>query len=411
MNDYTSKRGYHFERHGVQLTRYADQLLNIISTVDYDEQMRPNAGGPPVNISVSIFITSIHSLSEVSMDYAATIFLPIEWRDPRLIFNGTQPFLIRTGTALLERVWTPDIYFVNVKEGYLHQVTVANKGIKLYPDGRVVYDIRVFSFAIIRESFGYVLFQTCYRANSILVGYTNSDVQLFWSDEYPATIPDDLVMPEFLVSKPKVNRSVQYYPQLGHYDQLYCSFSLHREVIYYILEHYVPSTLMVIVSWVSFWLDVEAVPARASLGITTALTLATLSSAARYQMAKVSYTKAIDIWMLVCTLFVFAALVEFALTSYIHNKSKIFIGTSQWTEEPQVPQEGDEDCKPKELRVDDMNTLERRVSNEVIEKESTDAEPHNGNNIYYENVTGRGRLEEPVFDFKYAKRNVRHWWQ
>jgi anionic glutamate receptor len=37
---------------------------------------------------------------------------------------------------------------------------------------------------------------------------------------------------------------------------------LERQFSYYLLQLYIPSTLLVIVSWVSFWLDRTAVPAR-----------------------------------------------------------------------------------------------------------------------------------------------------
>lgn len=44
---------------------------------------------------------------------------------------------------------------------------------------------------------------------------------------------------------------------------------------YYLLQLYVPSSMLVIVSWVSFWLDRTAVPARVTLGVTTLLTMTT----------------------------------------------------------------------------------------------------------------------------------------
>ena len=48
-----------------------------------------------------------------------------------------------------------------------------------------------------------------------------------------------------------------------------------REFSYYLLTIYVPCCMLVIVSWVSFWLDPNAVPARVSLGVTTLLTMST----------------------------------------------------------------------------------------------------------------------------------------
>ena len=39
-------------------------------------------------------------------------------------------------------------------------------------------------------------------------------------------------------------------------------FKLQRDIGYYVIQVYVPSVLIVILSWVSFWLNVEAIPAR-----------------------------------------------------------------------------------------------------------------------------------------------------
>ena len=38
---------------------------------------------------------------------------------------------------------------------------------------------------------------------------------------------------------------------------------------------YVPSMMVVGLSWMNFWIDIEAVPARISLGLLTVLTTAT----------------------------------------------------------------------------------------------------------------------------------------
>lgn len=74
--------------------------------------------------------------------------------------------------------------------------------------------------------------------------------------------------------------------------------------------------MLVIVSWVSFWLDPNAIPARVSLGVTTLLTMATQISGINSSLPPVSYTKAIDVWTGVCLTFVFGALLEFALVNY-----------------------------------------------------------------------------------------------
>lgn len=52
----------------------------------------------------------------------------------------------------------------------------------------------------------------------------------------------------------------------GNYSQLVVNFELEREVGHYIMDYYVPSIMLVVVSWVSFWLDPNAVPGRTTLG-------------------------------------------------------------------------------------------------------------------------------------------------
>ncbi|XP_077869881.1 glycine receptor subunit alpha-1-like [Saccoglossus kowalevskii] len=319
--------------------RYKKNLYAVIKDPEYDKELRPNAEGPPVNISVFVYFTSIHSLSEVSMDYGATLFLSLQWDDPRFAFNGTEPIDLRSGSELLDHIWTPDLYFVNVKEGKLHQVTMNNKHIRINPDGRILYDMRV-SLVLICHLYLHRFpmdKQTCgLQIESF--GYTTRDMQLDWNDDFAAVMASEVIMSEFQVGDPVVFKKTLNYPTVGFFDQLECRFSLHRELIFYVMEHYAPSFLLVILSWVSFWLSVEATPARASLGITTALTLTTLSSSARAQMARVSYTKAIDIWMLVCLIFVFAALLEFAVASYLHKKSEtMYYNSSDYYSESSIP--------------------------------------------------------------------------
>lgn len=54
----------------------------------------------------------------------------------------------------------------------------------------------------------------------------------------------------------------------GWYNRLYINFTLRRHIFFFLLQTYFPATLMVMLSWVSFWIDRRAVPARVSLGKT-----------------------------------------------------------------------------------------------------------------------------------------------
>jgi len=106
----------------------------------------------------------------------------------------------------------------------------------------------------------------------------------------------------------------------GNHSGLVVEFILARNIGYYLVQMYIPSVLVVMLSWISFWLNVNAVPGRISLGVLTVLTMTTQSSGVNATLPHVSYTKAIDIWMSTCLMFVFFALIEFAVANVLMRK-------------------------------------------------------------------------------------------
>ena len=91
---------------------------------------------------------------------------------------------------------------------------------------------------------------------------------------------------------------------------------------------YIPSSLIVVMSWVSFWLNRGAAPARVSLGVTTVLTMTTLMSSVNAALPKISYMKSIDIYLGVCFFMVFGALIEYACVGY--TEKRIQLRKNRW---------------------------------------------------------------------------------
>lgn len=82
----------------------------------------------------------------------------------------------------------------------------------------------------------------------------------------------------------------------GNYSCLAAKFKLHRSVGFHLVQSYIPTILIVIVSWVSFWMDVEHVPGRVALGVTTLLTISSKSAGLSSETPQVSYVKVNLIW-------------------------------------------------------------------------------------------------------------------
>ena len=119
---------------------------------------------------------------------------------------------------------------------------------------------------------------------------------------------------------------------VGNFACLLVELRFERNTGYYIAQIFIPSILIVMLSWVSFWVDIDAIPARVSLGVLTVLTMTTQSSGARSALPRVSYIKAIDVWMAVCLTFVFLALLEFAYINVVSRRNSKPIRTSSQAE-------------------------------------------------------------------------------
>lgn len=99
----------------------------------------------------------------------------------------------------------------------------------------------------------------------------------------------------------------------GNYSSLSFTVHLTRVVgFYYLMDYFLPSILIVAISWVSFWLQADQAPPRITLGCSTMLTFITLASAQGKTLPKVSYIKVSEVWFLGCTIFIFGSMVEFA---------------------------------------------------------------------------------------------------
>ncbi|KAM6923395.1 glycine receptor, alpha 4a isoform 1-T1 [Xenentodon cancila] len=313
-------------RAGPQLSPsdFLDKLMG--RTSGYDARIRPNFKGPPVNVTCNIFINSFGSITETTMDYRLNVFLRQKWNDPRLAYSEYPDDSLDLDPSMLDSIWKPDLFFANEKGANFHEVTTDNKLLRIFQDGSVLYSIRLtltLSCPMDLKNFPMDI-QTCTMQLESF-GYTMNDLIFEWLSDNPVQVADDLTLPQFVLKEEKDLGYCTKHYNTGKFTCIEVKFHLERQMGYYLIQMYIPSLLIVILSWVSFWINMDAAPARVGLGITTVLTMTTQSSGSRASLPKVSYVKAIDIWMAVCLLFVFAALLEYAAVNFVSRQHKEFI--------------------------------------------------------------------------------------
>jgi len=74
----------------------------------------------------------------------------------------------------------------------------------------------------------------------------------------------------------------------GSYPCAEIRFVLQRDIGYYVIQVFAPSVITIIMSWVSFWINIESVPARVNLGLLTVVTVVYQSTSVNATLPRVT---------------------------------------------------------------------------------------------------------------------------
>ncbi|KAL9963420.1 hypothetical protein ACROYT_G026930 [Oculina patagonica] len=281
--------------------------------VNYDKRVRPDVGGPPVLVTVHMHILAIVPINEINMDFTATFFFRQYWRDHRLAFGKyLQAPSIKPSAPFADQIWLPDTFFDadmsdhKTRHDFLLEIT---------SDGNITYSTRkrVNSYCFMNLRHFPMDEQNC-ELSFKSYAYNDKDIVYAWrtSGDTHVTLSQRLAIPQYtLVEWKELSWNDTYIT--GNFPSLGVSFRLRRHIGFYIIQNFIPTALIVVLSWVGFWINEHSVPARVSLGITTVLAITTLFFGVQASLPKVGYIKAIDFFLLGSFFFVFGALVEFAI--------------------------------------------------------------------------------------------------
>ncbi|XP_075708701.1 gamma-aminobutyric acid receptor subunit gamma-3 isoform X3 [Rhinoderma darwinii] len=274
-------------------TLILNKLLN-----EYDKKLRPDIGIKPTVIDVDIYVNSIGPVSSINMEYQIDIFFAQTWTDNRLRFNSTMKILT-LNSNMVGLIWIPDTIFRNSKTAEAHWITTPNQLLRIWNDGKILYTLRL----TINAECQLQLHNFPMDEHSCPLIFSSYFCLL--TDGYPK---DEMI---YRWRKNSVETSNQKSWRLYQFD--FMGLRNTSEIV---------QTSAVVLSWVSFWIKKDATPARTALGITTVLTMTTLSTIARKSLPRVSYVTAMDLFVTVCFLFVFAALMEYAALNYYSSCKK-----------------------------------------------------------------------------------------
>ncbi|KAH7706262.1 glutamate-gated chloride channel alpha3A subunit [Aphelenchoides avenae] len=146
---------------------------------------------------------------------------------------------------------------------------------------------------------------------------TADDIVYKWQDIHPVQVREGaLMVPSF--GRFADDMETDYCDSntnTGTYSCLRLTIKLQRTSWPYVMQLYVPTTMLVIIAWLAFSLDKKSTTARILLCIASLALIIAISLVVNSRVLLTAYVKSTDVWIGVCLAYVFYALVESVIVS------------------------------------------------------------------------------------------------
>lgn len=265
------------------------------------------------------------------------MFFRQRWKDHRLRHTLNESLTLIMGTKEpSDIIWVPDTVFIDSVTSNMHHVTVNNHKIDINPDGSVFWGTRVtVSPSCPLDLKSYPMDRQTCSFEILSYAYTSRHVKYKWL-KTPGMKVLPLLMAQFTLQSYTTTQNEIVYVA-GSYTVLKGHFHFKRLMGFAVMQIYIPTTCVVIVSWISLWVKRGAVPARIALLITTLLTISTVWSSVNAQLPRVNYVKAIDIFMMISFGSVIFTLLEFTVVLNTDVILRVFCGGKKKKEAKSEP--------------------------------------------------------------------------
>jgi len=275
-------------------------------------------------VSVGIDIKDIPKIDDKEFSVTLNAFFLVRWTDTRLVIDqqrideilgpevGAEAEWIPVDVSFIKEFWLPDAEILNLKEFKTLDVLSKLEGLWLNRDFEIMYAVATRITFICPMTFN--SFPLDVQVCLFQVGSFNYDNQkMVFTDEFIADESQIRSVLDYAVEIRKLPESKQNYVAItGNYSVAGFELTLRRKVSHYIITCYLPSGMFVIVSWISFLIPPDIVPGRMTLLITVFLVLVNIFNTITTNIPKAEGLTAIEAFVIVCVLFVFGALIEYA---------------------------------------------------------------------------------------------------
>ena len=314
-------------------TQLFDWCLPHCYNKDIEPWMHLNQtnGSIPFIYDFEFVISSIHEVNDFGGTLVIEMYFIIRWREPRIQIkhHSMEPMnslklnekFFTIPLSNLEILWNPDLDIFGIKE-YKSEKVFRNPmaSLKLDRNGILRYSIRTIitlSCDMDFQRYPFDSHQCFFRAGSY--AYNDKIVKCTSSLRYAHNAKQRNL--QYIVTLDDLPHEFQQYI-FNDTRWSNCGFTvkLERTKSQMIIQVYLTSISLVIISWISFIVEPSVVPGRMGMLMTVFLVLINILVGVKNTSPTSNGLNSVDIFLVSCLVWVFAALLEYALVLIMNRK-------------------------------------------------------------------------------------------
>ncbi|XP_055537184.1 glutamate-gated chloride channel isoform X19 [Wyeomyia smithii] len=295
-------------------------LDHLLKGSRYDKRLLPPVDGS-LTVNVSVLLLSLASPDESSLKYEVEFLLQQQWYDPRLRYANQSQYEYLNAIHHHEDIWLPDTYFI-MHGDFKDPIIPMHFALRIYRNGTINYLMRRHLILSCQGRLNIFPFDDPLCSFALeSISYEQSAIRYVWKNDEDTLrkSPSLTTLNAYLIQNQTITCPIKA-SWRGNYSCLKVDLIFTRDRAFYFTTVFIPGIILVTSSFITFWLEWNAVPARSMIGVTTMLNFFTTSNGFRSTLPVVSNLTAMNVWDGVCMCFIYASLLEFVCVNYVGRK-------------------------------------------------------------------------------------------
>ncbi|KAJ1528014.1 hypothetical protein ONE63_007938 [Megalurothrips usitatus] len=256
-------------------------LDNLLTNNRYDKRLLPPVSGV-LKVNMSVLLLSLASPDESSLKYEVEFLLQQQWLDPRLQYSNHSRYDYLNAIHHHSDIWLPDTYFI-MHGDFKDPLIPVHFALRIFRNGTVHYLMRrhlILSCQGHIATFPFDDPQCSFAMESI--SYEQNQIRYVWKNDEDTlrTSPSLTSLNAYLIKNSTIPCPTKA-SWRGNYSCLKVDLIFTRDRAFYFTTVFIPGIILVTSSFITFWLEWNAVPARVMIGVTTMLNFFTTSNGFR----------------------------------------------------------------------------------------------------------------------------------